>query len=61
MSQYLTKELLAEEVLQLVKDKKAHMFIMVFDRTEITRKGIMIRAQNAFPEHCCHTWFMGEE
>ena len=55
------KELTADETLQLVRDKKVHMFIMVFDRGEITRKGIMARAENAFSGHCVHTWFMGEE
>jgi len=49
-----------EELMELLKEKKVHMFIMLFDSKTISKEGIVARAAEAFPRYLFHTWFMGD-
>lgn len=52
--------LLTDIAVQLVKEDKAYLLMVVFDSSKTTKKGISARLNNTFSEKNVYAWFMGK-
>jgi len=55
-----------DEIIQLVREKKVHMHIVIADSKKISQTAMEARMHNGFADFIAqgnfiHTWFMGKE